>query len=164
MVELEEQEYFIYNLRRRPLYRIIQNIKRKKIDLRRLIYINQKPRLEIMELGEVYLENGDIIPEKLFYFHFRKVANSIGYRDVEGNEIISIISNEFKENIKEIYYERLYDYDSKKYIEIEKILVLTTEEIFISNANNLDYFYGNKRIISDEKLEKLVIEYKYSLE
>lgn len=117
-----------------------------------------------MELGEVYLENGDIIPEKLFYFHFRKVANSIGYRDVEGNEIISIISNEFKENIKEIYYERLYDYDSKKYIEIEKILVLTTEEIFISNANNLDYFYGNKRIISDEKLEKLVIEYKYSLE
>lgn len=115
-----------------------------------------------MELGEVYLENGDLIPEKLFYFHFRKIANSNGYRDVEGNEIISVIANTFKDNIKALYYENLYDYKSKKYIEIEKILILTTEEIFFSNANNLDYFYGSKRITSDEILEKLVNEFKYT--
>lgn len=117
-----------------------------------------------MELGEVYLKNGEIIPEKLFYFHFRKIANSNGYRGVEGNEIISVIVNKFPDNIKELYYEKLYDYDTKKYIEIEKILVLSSEEILISNANNLDYFYNDKRIITDEAIQNLAIEFRYPLE
>lgn len=117
-----------------------------------------------MELGAVYLENGEIIPEKLFYFHFRKIANSIGYRDVEGNEIITLIARKFPEKIKELYYERLYDFESKKCIEIEKILVLTSEEILISNANNLDYFYGSARVIEEADLEKLVLELKYPTE
>ena len=112
-----------------------------------------------MELGEVYKENGEISHEKLFYYHFRKAHNSHSFREVEGNEIISVIENEHREKIKEQYNVRLFDLEGLKYHDIEKILILFTEEVFVSNANNLDYFFGQKRVVTDEILQKLAIEH-----
>lgn len=114
-----------------------------------------------MELGEVYLENGDISHEKLFYYHFRKIANSDGFRNVEGNEIINAIQKLYPSNIKEIYERELFDEVNMKYIQIERLMILFSEEILISNANNLDYFHGEKRILTDEMFKELIAKFKY---
>jgi hypothetical protein len=113
-----------------------------------------------MELGEVYKEDGEISPEKLFYYHFRKLCNSHGFRGTDGNEITSFVENENTILVKERFDSRLFDNETKKYIDNEKILILFSEEILISNGNNLDYFYGDKRSLKDEVLQKLALEHK----
>lgn len=112
-----------------------------------------------MELGAVYLPSGELSNEKLFYYHFRKIANSHFFTGTDGNEIINEVEKEHPEKIKELVNRKLYDSEKEIFIEIEKVLILSSEEILVSNANNLNYYFSEKRILSDVILQKLTRKY-----
>jgi hypothetical protein len=113
-----------------------------------------------MELGEVYKPDGSISYEKLFYFHFRKICNSQSFRGVEGNEIIANITQAVPAIEKTKFETHLFDTESEQLVEIEKVVVLFSEEILVSNANNLDYYYSENRKISNERLKELALQFR----
>lgn len=113
-----------------------------------------------MELGEVYKEDGQISFEKLFYFHFRSIANHYHFYDVDGAKMADFISDGFKRYIKEEHEHKCLALDVKKEIIDEKTVILFTNEIITGNGYCFTYYYsGNKRVLDDAYLETLALKY-----
>lgn len=114
-----------------------------------------------MELGEVFKEGGIISYEKLFYFHYRILPNQLFFGDIDGCGIAKLISENHNDKIKE--QKNSLCFDLKKQLDVldEKTIVFNSQEIIVGNGYCLVYYYGEKRILEDEYLRKLAIEYSY---
>lgn len=115
-----------------------------------------------MELGEIYKEDGLISYEKLFYFHYRIIPNHLIFTDVDGSAITKFIVDKFENHIKEQKDSLCYDIKNQIDVLDEKTIVFNTQEIINGNGYYLAYYYGDKRILDDEFLRKLAIEYSYN--
>jgi hypothetical protein len=115
-----------------------------------------------MELGEIYKEGGLISYEKLFYFHYRIIPNHLVFTDVDGAIIAKLIAEKFTSHIKEQKDSICYDIRNKIDVLDEKTIVFNTQEIIVGNGYCLAYYYGDKRILDDEFLRKLAVEYTYN--
>lgn len=115
-----------------------------------------------MELGEVYKENGEIAMDKLFYFHYRTIPNQLFFSDIDGSGLAKFIAEKHVDKIKE-QKDRLC-YDIRKQIDVldEKTIIFNTQEIIIGNGYCLVYYYADKRILEDELLRRLAVEYAYT--
>ena len=115
-----------------------------------------------MELGEIYKEDGLISYEKLFYFHYRIIPNHLTFTDVDGSAISKLIADKFESHIKE--QKDSLCYDIRKQIDVldEKTIIFNTQEIINGNGYYFSYYYGNKRILDDDFLRKLAVEYSYN--
>jgi len=115
-----------------------------------------------MELEEIYKEDGLISYEKLFYFHYRTIPNRLFFSDIDGSGLAKFIAEKYIDKIKE--QKDSLCYDIRKQIDVldEKTIIFNTHEIIIGNGYCLVYYYADKRILEDELLRKLAIEYAYT--
>lgn len=115
-----------------------------------------------MELGEIYKEDGLISYEKLFYFHYRVIPNHLVFTDVDGSALAKFIAEKYVDKIKE--QKNSLCYDIRKQIDVldEKTIIFNTQEIINGNGYCLVYYYGDKRILEDDFLRKLAVEYSYN--
>lgn len=112
-----------------------------------------------MELGTVYKENGDICYNKLFYFHFRAICNSLAFRDTDGNEMLTELMKNKRIKIKEEFMHRLYVQELNRIVEVEKVSIIYNHGIIITNGNNFDYFYGSGSEIDEKELITLAMRH-----
>ena len=114
-----------------------------------------------MELGEVFKEGGIILYDKLFYFHYRRLPNQLFFGDIDGCGITKPICEKHKDKIKEKKHSLCFDLKKQLDVLDEKTIVFNSQEIIVGNGYCLVYYYGEKRILEDEYLRKLAIEYSY---
>lgn len=115
-----------------------------------------------MELGEIYKENGVISFEKLFYFHYRIMPNQLVFTDLDGARLAKVIAEQYKTFIKEEKDSLCFDLVKRMDVIDEKTIIFNSEEIITGNGYCLMYYYGNKRILDDDYLRKLAVEYFYN--
>lgn len=117
-----------------------------------------------MELKDVFKEDGEIVNEKLFYFHFREFPNNIHFTDVDGCAMAKALSQKFNQFIKEEKEQTFYYNTERKYILTDYRLLFYTGELIVANSYYLTYYYIKPILFSINDLKLMYETYAHNSE